>query len=143
MTARTWLYTKLTTYPGLTALVGDRVFAKKSMTSAIEEHPYIVYQLGNSTDIGLAEDQDINTQFVQIFVHDYSDGEVADYIRVDEVVAQIRLALRLQSSNVHQVFTTQYLETSQDLNDETLNTVFKYLRYQLITRELTHDTSSI
>jgi hypothetical protein len=139
MTARTWTYKRLTTFPGLIALIGaddPRVFAKKSMTSSIELHPYIVYKLGNNTGEDLAEDQDVSRQFLQIFVHDYADGEVADYTKIDAVIKQIKLAFKLQSSPADGVIAANYLETSQDLNDETLNTVMKYIRLQLIVKDM-------
>lgn len=137
MTARTWLYQRLATFPGLVNVVNGRVFAKKSMTSSIEQHPYLVYKMAFSSNEDLSEDSQVSRQFVQIFVHDYSDGEVADYMRIDEVIDQVKLALRLGESAQDGVIATRYLETSQDLNDETLNTVMKYIRFQLITKETT------
>ena len=136
MTARTWLYKQLTTYPGLVALTADRVFAKKSVTSSIEAHPYIVYKLGNNTDANLSETEQLSTQFLQIFIHDYSDGDLADYTQIDLVIKQVKAALRYGQSAEDGVIATQYLETSQDLNDETLNTVMKYVRFQLIIKEI-------
>lgn len=132
MTARTWLYNQLAEVP----LVGGRVFAKKSMTSSIEQHPYLVYKMAFSTNENISEDELVSRQFVQVFVHDYSDGEVADYMRIDEVIAQVKQALHLGKSAEDGVIATRYLETSQDLNDETLNTVMKYIRFQLITKEI-------
>lgn len=136
MTVRTWVYQQLTTFPGLVALIDDRTYAKKSMTSAMEQHPYIVYKLGHRADEGLSEDGSIARQFIQVFVHDYSDGEVADYMGIDEVLAQVKAALHLGESAEDGVIMAKYLETSQDLNDETLNTVMKYARFQLITKEM-------
>lgn len=135
MTARTWVYGRLTGYEPLVALVGDRVFAKKSMTSSRENHPFVVYKLGNNTNEDLAEDQDVSRQYLQIFVHDFEDQDTADYMKIDQVLKEIKAALRLGSSAEDGVITCQYLETSQDLNDETLNTVMKYIRFQLITKE--------
>lgn len=129
MTARTWIYGRLITIPD----VNNRVFAKKSMTSSIEEHPYIVYKLGYNANEELAEDQDVNRQFFQVFVHDYSDGETGDYMRIDTVLEKIKGIFFLQSSAEDGITAVRYLETSQDLSDETLNTVMKYMRFQLIT----------
>jgi hypothetical protein len=111
------------------------VFAKKSMTSNVEEHPFIVYKLGNSTGEALSEEVDADRQFLQIFVHDYADVETADYIVIDSVLAEIRAALHQASSAEDGVIAALYLETSQDLNDETLNTVMRYIRFQLIVKE--------
>jgi len=132
MTARTWLYQRLVdNVPS----VAGRVYAKKSMTSSVEEHPYIVYKLGNSTGEAFSETVDVDRQFIQIFVHDYSDGETADYLVIDSVLAEIRAALHQASSAEDGVIAVPYLETSQDLNDETLNTVMRYIRFQLILKE--------
>lgn len=131
MTARTWLYGKLASTPG----VAGRVFAKKSMTSSQEQHPYIVYKFGNNTNEELAEEVDASRQFVQIFVHDYADKDSGDYTRIDEIVRSLKQTLINQSSAEDGVLTTLYLETSQDLDDDTLNTVMKYVRFQLVLKE--------
>jgi len=137
-TPRIWLYNKLTSTPGLVDLIGGlanpRVFAKKTMSSAIEEHPYIVYKLGYSATEDLSEESTEARQFVQIFVHDTANAG-GDYMKIDQIIDELRKALRLQGSPYHGVITCRYLETSQDLNDETLDTVFKYARFQLITKE--------
>lgn len=139
MSARTWLYGRLTGYAPLTDLLGGptnpRVFAKKSMTSSVEDHPYIVFKLGFSANENIAEDTDVERQFIQIWVHDYMDQDVADYTRIDNVLHEVKRALINEGSGEDGVFTTRYLETSQDLDDDTLNTVFKYARYQLIKKE--------
>lgn len=138
MTVRTWVYGRLTSFPGLIALIGEnnpRVFAKKSMTSSVEQHPYLVYKMATNTAEDLAEDIEVSRQFITIFVHDHSDGETGDYMRIDSVIEQIKKALVLQSSAADGVIAVKYLETSQDLNDETLNTVMKYIRLQAITKE--------
>lgn len=131
MTVRTFVYGRLMTVPS----VNERVYAKKSMTSSIEDTPYIVYKLGYSAPEGLSEDTDPSRQFLQVFIHDFSNGEVADYTRIDEVIGEVKNALRLSQSAEDEVMTIRYLETSQDLNDETLNTVMKYVRFQVITED--------
>jgi hypothetical protein len=144
MTARTFVYGTLTTFSPLLALVTNeddleprpRIFAKKSLTSSVEECPYIVYKLGNETTEDLAEDQEISRQYFQVWVHDFHDGDVADYDKIDAVVTQVRKAFRLASSTADGVWIARYLETSQDLNDDTLNTVFRYVRFQLIKKEM-------
>jgi hypothetical protein len=131
MTARTWLYGKLASTP----LVGGRVFSKKTMTSSVEQHPYLVFKLGNNTNEELAETVDASRQFVQVFVHDFSDKETGDYTKIDEIIASLKTSLVNQSSAEDGVLTVIYLETSQDLNDDTLNTVMKYVRFQLVMKE--------
>ncbi len=143
MSARTWLYRRMVAFKPLTDLVGGednpRIFAKKSMNSHEEDHPFIVYKLGFAANEDIAEDmpdgQIVERQFVQIWVHDYSDGDSGDYARIDQVLLQIRAALHKGSSAADGVFFCRYLETSQDLNDETLNTVTKYARFQITKEE--------
>jgi hypothetical protein len=118
-------------------LVGDRVFAKKSMTSSIENHPFIVFKLGYKADEEFSEDptKGRSRQFAQIWVHDYSDSKTGDYMRIDDVMKQIRIAFEGQGSAEHGVIMCKFLEVSQDLDDDTLNTVFKYARLQLMIEE--------
>lgn len=140
MTARHFVYGRLTSYAPLVALIGGasspRVFAKKTMTSLIEDHPYIVYKLGNETTENFSEEREITRQFIQVWVHDFQDKDTADYDKIDAVIKQVRAAFRTIGNSVNdKIWTTIYLETSQDLNDDTLNTVFKYVRFQLIKEE--------
>ena len=137
MSIRTWLYATLTDPNDALgrSLIADRVFPKKSMKSAVEEHPYIVYKLGNKTDEGLAEESSAHRQYIQIWVHDYSDTDVADYNQIDSVLSWLKGLLDNAGSPADHVLMVQYLETSQDLNDETLSTVFKYMRFVAILGE--------
>jgi hypothetical protein len=136
MTARTFVYATLATIPSIQTAGGEpRVFAKKSMTSSVEDCPYIVYKLGYSAAEDLSETIDADRQFMQIWVHDYHDGQTADYMRIDGVIRDVRAAFKLASSPEDGVIAVRYLETSQDLNDETLNTVMRYVRFQLINEE--------
>jgi prenyltransferase beta subunit len=139
VTARHFIYGTLTGTASITDLVGGptnpRVFAKKTMTSSKEECPYVVYKLGNESAEEFSEERDISRQFVQIWVHDFNDGVTADYDKIDAVILEIRKAFQNKNSAVHKVWSTRFLETSQDLNDDTLNTVFRYIRLQVIKED--------
>lgn len=139
MTARHLIYRALQ-HPDIVAEIGGaedpRIFAKKTMTSSIEDTPFIVYKLGNESTEEFSEDRDISRQFLQVWVHDYTDGKVADYDRIDRILAIIRREFRrLTSADDGSVWQVRYLETSADLDDDTLNTVFRYLRFQVIKEE--------
>lgn len=140
MTARRFVYNTLSNYEPLTDLIGEatpRIFAKKTMTSSVEEHPYIVYKLGNESVIDLAEDhQQFSTQFLQIWVHDFSAQDVADYALIDTIISKIKDAFKLQRNPEDGVWAIRFLETSQDLDDDTLNTVFRYVRFSITKEEL-------
>lgn len=142
MTVRTWVFGRLTTFEPLTDLIGvdnPRVFAKKSMTSNKEDHPYIVYKLGFAANEDIAENMPegkiVSRQFLQVWVHDFSDSVTGDYMRIDSVLKQVKAALHMGSSVADGVIACKYIETSQDLNDETLNTVVKYARFQITMEE--------
>lgn len=142
MTIRTWLYSQLTNDYDLSQLIGEsnpRVFAKKSMTSSKEDCPFLVYKLGYQTRIDLAEEMpenlDPGTQYIQVWIHDYTDTETASYVRIDEVQRLVKKVLHNKSSKDDGVILCKYLETSQDLNDETLGTVNRYMRFQITYKE--------
>ena len=65
-------------------------------------------------------------------MHDYHDGDSADYMLIDKVLAEVKAALVGQQSGDDLVWNIEWLETSQDLNDDTLNTVFRYARFQMV-----------
>lgn len=137
MTARTFIYGTMLADEQLAGLVGGdnpRIFAKKTMTSAVEEHPFVVYKLGNETLEVANEEWEASRQFFQIWVHDYHDSETGDYTRIDEIIERLRKVFWLKNSAAEGVWITNWIETSQDLNDDTLNTLFKYVRFQLIRR---------
>lgn len=128
MTLRSWIFSTLTD-GALPYGASNRVFAKRSMKSSVEDHPFVVYKLGNNTSEALSETSTTARQYLQFWVHDYQDTQSADYGQIDEVLAAIKTLFHGVGSPTDNVLMLQYLETSQDLNDETLGTVFKYARY--------------
>lgn len=139
MTVRHLIYRALQ-HEDIVAEIGGaedpRIFAKKTMTSSVENTPFLVYKLGTESTEDFSDDRDISRQFLQIWVHDYTDGEVADYDRIDRIIAIIRRVMRkLTSKDDATVWQVRYLETSADLDDDTLNSVFRYLRFQVIKEE--------
>ncbi len=139
MTVRHLIYRSLQ-HPDIVEEIGGadnpRLFAKKTMTSSVEDTPYIVYKLGNESTEEFSDDRDISRQFLQVWVHDYTDGAAADYDRIDRIIAIIRRVFRrLTSADDGSVWQVRYLETSADLDDDTLKTVFRYLRFQVIKEE--------
>ena len=135
MTARTLIYKTLKSIPSIGLLGGvddPRIFAKKTMTSANEEHPFLVYKLGVDANLDLAEDMRVTRQYFQVWCHDEDSDAHADYMRIDTILKEIKEAFHLLNSAVDKVYTCEFIETSQDFNDDTLNTLFKYSRFNLI-----------
>lgn len=125
---RSWLYNTLLNDGPLSAVVADRVIQGGGLRDANVTVPFIVYHLGNDTDENLAESGPApHRQFFQVYVHDDS----GDYTRIDNIGYLVKNALR-NGTDRGDILTIRYLETSQDLSDETLNTIFRYLRFQFI-----------
>jgi len=136
MKARHFVYDRLT-QEAVASLLADganSVYAKKSMTSSVEVHPYLVYKMGNDTSEEFSEEREVSRQFFQVWVHDYFDGKTADYDKIDTIITTLKNVFK-NAGGVPGIWTTRYLETSQDLDDDTLNTVFRYLRFQLIRED--------
>lgn len=139
MTLRTYLYRRLTEVDtDLFALIAGRAYPKKNMRSSVEPHPYLVFKLGNDTAEGLSETVDPHRQYFTIYIHDDNPKDIGgDYMRIDAICRVLKAMLKNASSPVDDVMQILYLETSQDLDDQTLGTVMRYMRFQAIVHERT------
>lgn len=129
-TAREFVFTTLAKNTDILAKIGDdtRVIQGGSMRTADVPKPYLVYHFGNDTAEDLSETDDSSRQFFQVYIHD----EVGDYGQIDDIVKLVVQSFRGKGCPPAGIITTRVLETSQDLRDETLNTIFRYVRLQLI-----------
>lgn len=141
---RAWLYDQLTTSTDLQSDLGGvggiltRVLPRRSkMEVAVENlpRPFLVFGLGNATNQGLVDDtandprdKDAQNQFFEVWVHD----EGGSYVLIDSLVAKIIKLLRGASSKADGILVVNYLETSQEFNNETYNTNFRYIRFQAV-----------
>lgn len=126
---RTWLFQTLSNDLDLQEIFGDRMFQGESMPSSVVTKPFLTYTIGNATDVLLSEDDDTpERQFFQIYVHD----EGGDYTRIDDAVALLKRKLRHRQSAEAGIIDIIYLETSRDLDDMTMNTILRYIRFQAI-----------
>lgn len=123
---RTWLKQKLSTDPELIDWLKGGFHQGESMDSANVEKPFLVYTIGNATDEQLSEEPEgPERQFFQIYIHD----EGADYELIDQIVARVKTLLRNAGDKDSGILTTIYLETSRDLDDETMGTILRYIRF--------------
>lgn len=131
MGQRTWLRNTLGSIPELLDNIPlDRMLQGESLLTAQIQKPFLVYRMGNRTNEDLAEDMpDVGRQFLSIYLHDVP----ADYSRIDRMEMTVIHGLNLASSVPDNIITTRYLETSRDLDDQSLGTIYRYLRFQLIT----------
>jgi len=126
---RVWLYSRLTGSSALAAYVNGRIIQGESAEQANILEPFIVYTIGNATDEELSEEPEgPQRQFFQIYIHDRG----GDYSRIDNIVAIIKTLLRNQSDKASGIINVIYLETSRDLDDSTMGTILRYIRFVAI-----------
>jgi hypothetical protein len=127
---RTWVHTRLTTDAGLAAIVSNRVFQQGSVLTAQSVKPYLVHHFGNNTDEGMYDEDSFqpNRQFLQIYLH----CDQGDYGPIDDIMPLVKVAMLSHAGRPSNLIHVQYLETSQDLQDDLLQTYFRYMRFQLI-----------
>lgn len=132
-TARQWVYETLTQDPAVQGIVADRVAANQSMMTAQTERPFVVLKFGNDSDEQIFDDPDIpqrpHRQFIEVWCHDSRPS----YVQIDALCDAIKQALRTDQSSVDgYIMAVKYLENSADMIDESMDTVLRYLRFQLI-----------
>jgi len=131
MGRRTWLVNTLgSSAPLVTFIPINRMLQGESLVTAQIAKPFLVYRFGNRTNEALSEElPEVTRQFFSVYLHDVP----ADYSRIDEMEMALIHALNLSRSAEQGIITTQYLETSRDLDDQALGTIYRYVRFQLIT----------
>lgn len=130
---RSWLHQTLKNDPDIqTWLGGDptgRVFPRFTKSTSVITKPFIIHGLGNRSPIISSEDEGFgDRQYLQVWLHD----EGADYTKIDEGLDLVKAALINGSDKPSNLTTVNYLETSQEFNNETYGTIFRYLRFQAI-----------
>jgi hypothetical protein len=128
MSRRSWLYGLLVNDPQLRAIHRGEVFQASALTTANKAKPYLVYHIGNNTSEMLTDDHPASRIFFQVYIHD----EPGDYDRIDALGDRVKALLTGQGYPSAFIYTTRFLERSQDLSDETLRTIFQYLRFQWV-----------
>lgn len=131
--SRGWVFTTLTNDTAVNELVDGRVFPSQSMMTAQVDRPFVVLKFGNLSDEQQFDDPDIPQrparQFLEVWCHDSRPS----YVKIDQLCAAIKQALRTDQTSVDAyIMAVKYLETSADMIDETMDTVLRYLRFQLI-----------
>lgn len=135
---RAWLYDRLTTDPDLQGELGGadaaltRIMPRRSQTTINVDRPFLIYGLGNETNEQLADstadDAEAARQFFQVWVHD--EGE--SFVLIDDLVEMVKRRLIGANAPAFDIVTIAWLETSQEFNNETYGTNFRYIRFQAI-----------
>jgi hypothetical protein len=132
MSLRTFLSSVLKTDTALAQVFNARVYADQSVMTAQTVKPYIIFKLMNDLDEGF-DDPDVQArphrQFVMVYVH----GERPSYTDLDDYCALVKDAFRLRpSSSEDRITWMTFIEQSADFDDVSLDTVFRYLRFQAV-----------
>jgi hypothetical protein len=136
MLARQWVFQTLVNDSGVGEIVDDRILANQSGMTAQIGRPFLVLKFGNDSDEQQFDDPDIpqrpHRQFLEVWCHDSRPS----YTQIDELVAAVREALRVDqiAPDAH-IMAVKYLETSADMDDQTMDTVLRYIRFQLVMSE--------
>lgn len=130
MSVREFIHQTLLNDDALEIVHQGRVFQGQSVRTAYLETPFLVHRFGNDSPENIAEvDIEPHRQFFSIWVYD----ELGDYTRIDDTIAKVKASLSaLLKSKTDKIITIRYLETSQDLEDQTFNAICRYARFQLI-----------
>lgn len=109
--------------------VDSRVWQQGAILSAQAQKPYLVHHFGNNTDEGMYDEDSFkpSRQFLQVYIHTTR----GDYGPIDDLIPLVKVAL-LTGTRPDNLIDVRYLETSQDLQDDLLQTYFRYMRFQLI-----------
>ncbi len=107
----------------------DSVFQGESLQNAPADDKFIIYSMG----VDSAEFQmPAHRQFIQIAFHD----KARDFMAIDSGISRIKtLFVNAPQSATHKFYQAIYLETSRDFDDHDLNTLFRYIRFQLIAHD--------
>jgi hypothetical protein len=134
MGLKPWLYDTLTNEPDLVTTFNKQVFAIESLTSSrVESFPYLIYALGLDEAENLAEEDDnFSRQQVRIWVHDNRTAKGASYTRVNAGIALLKWKLKNSRSAENGLVLLRYVSTSEELSDEALKTVYRYIDFEAV-----------
>jgi hypothetical protein len=126
---RAFIHTKLKTNGPLNAVIAGRVFQQGSILTAQQAKPFIAHHFGNETDEGMYDPDSFqpSRQFLTIYMH----TDQGDYGPLDDLKPLIRMALMDRAGRPANLIWVNYLETSADMQDDTLQTYMRYMRFQL------------
>lgn len=132
MSLRTFITDVLKTDTALQAVFAGRILSAQSLMTAQNTKPYIVTKMMNDLDEGF-DDPDVvarpHRQFFMIYLH----NERPSYVDLDDWCVLVKNALRLRpSSSKDRITWITFIEQSADFDDVTLDTVFRYLRFQAV-----------
>lgn len=125
---RAWLYGKITSDSGTTALIPGGMHASTSLDKTPAEKPFIMYRLIAHRPGSRGDDLDITRdENYLLFVHDVP----GDYLKIDAILEQLKTLLVNAKDVEAGVARVTWLEDSEDFRDEDMGTILRYARVQV------------
>ena len=135
MTARTWVYAEMANDVALTALVGtspnQRIFQSTSIDTAPKTFPFIMYRATSEVNNFRGDDgNQVNATGFMIFAHDIP----GDYMQIDTMLGHLHRLFADTRDSGEGIVRSRWVDTSDDLRDDDMGTITKYVRIQVLTR---------
>ncbi len=131
---RTWVYGRMDADAGLGTLVGTptaRIYASTSLTTAPKVFPFIMYRQTSDVEIFRGDDSDkVRSNGYMIFCHDVP----GDYLQIDAMIAELRRLFADTNDPNEGIVRSRWVDTSDDLRDDDMGTITKYVRIQVLSR---------
>ena len=133
MSNRTWIYDTLLSSTEVTDWVSTgtndpRIFPAERFRS-IPKKPFITYREGNTSP-----DNDVPSarrRYFTIYLHD--EAEPGDYMGIDNIMDVVINTFTAAPADPEQhIIAARWLETSADQDDKEMETISRYIRFQLI-----------
>lgn len=134
MSLKSWVKSQLQQAP-LDEVVGTRVYSLESLTSAnVSGYPFLIQGLGMAMTENLAEDIDhfAERQPIRVWIHDERTPEGASYTEVNKTVRLVINALHGKSSKTEGIILVRYQNTSDELSDEALKSVYRIVTFEAV-----------
>lgn len=134
MGLKTWFYDLATNDTDLVTAFSEQIFPLESLSSSrVESFPYVMYGLGTDEAENLAEeDENFSRQVLRIWVHDNRPAKGASYVKVNDGIALLKSKLKNQRDPENGLVLLRYLSTSEELSDEALKTVYRYIDFEAV-----------
>lgn len=130
---RVWIYQKVSATPAITGLLPGGIHPAGSMDNVPKVKPFLAIRASNEAseirDGGITIS---DRQQFTFWVHD----RPGNYEGIDSVLEQLRLFLEAAPSDATGFMKAEWLFTSDDLRDDEMGTIARFVQYQ-ITRRVT------
>ena len=128
---RVWVYEQMKNDTTLQAAMGDRIYPSTKIVKAPAVKPFILYRQTSDVDAFRGDDSDaIRSAGYMIFCH----ADAGTYMGIDTYIAALQGLFKDTVDQANGITRCRWAETSDDLRDDDLGTIFKFARIQVYYR---------